>query len=54
VRSVSDVRQTEIKKGELLVSESSPFECQVPIESLKGYKSLSVHQNSAELISSRK
>jgi hypothetical protein len=35
----------KINEGELLVSESSRFECEVAIENLEGYKSLSVQQN---------
>jgi hypothetical protein len=50
VHGVNDVRQTEIQKGEPLVSEPSAFEVETAIEKLKRHKSPGTDQIPAELI----
>ena len=50
VHGVNDVRQTEVRSTERLVSESSAFEFEMAVEKLKSYKSLGIDQIPAELI----
>jgi hypothetical protein len=50
VHGVNGVRQTEIQKGEPLVSEPSAFEVETAIEKLKRHKSPGTDQIPAELI----
>jgi hypothetical protein len=50
VRSVNNVRQTEMCKAEPLLPEPSCFEVEIATESLKGYKSLGIDQILAELV----
>jgi len=50
VHGISDVRETEIHRAELLAPEPSAFEIEMAIEKLTGHKSPGIDQIPAELI----
>ena len=52
VHVVNDVRQTEIQRAEPLVPQSSAFEDEMAIVTLKRHRSPDIDQSSAEFIKS--
>jgi len=47
---VGDVRRTEIRRTEQLMTGSSSFNVEITVKEFKRYKSLGIRQISAELI----